>query len=57
MKKVEVTNNLLSSQSKSVMKLTTTCIKDEKYSSVAAVAPGGWCCHCHCTASSTIASN
>jgi streptolysin S family bacteriocin protoxin len=32
------------------MKLTTTTLHDEKYSSVAAVAPGGWCCHCHCSA-------
>jgi streptolysin S family bacteriocin protoxin len=31
------------------MKLTLTVLRDNKYSSAAAVAPGGWCCHCHCT--------
>ncbi len=32
------------------MKLRTTTLRDNKYSSIAAVAPGGWCCHCHCCA-------
>jgi hypothetical protein len=32
------------------MKLKTTTLRDNKYSSIAAVAPGGWCCHCHCCA-------
>jgi streptolysin S family bacteriocin protoxin len=35
------------------MKLTTTTLRDNKYSSIAAVAPGGWCCHCHCCASAS----
>lgn len=30
------------------MKLRTLFKLDEKYSAIAAVAPGGWCCHCHC---------
>ena len=31
------------------MKLNTLWKRDERYSTLAAVAPGGWCCHCHCT--------
>ena len=46
--------NLSSIKSKlksKLVSLKTIKIRDDKYSSVAAVAPGGWCCHCHCTLS------